>query len=874
MKTTLFLLLAFFFSVQSFEQAYTPYYYQRKTAFQQLPASKGKIIFCGDSITDGAEWSELFNDPAVANRGISGDIAEGVLNRCDEITREQPDKLFLMIGINDLAAGRNIRDILSTIQKIIDTIHTGSPQTNIFLQSLLPVNASLNRFPNHTNKNDSILVLNTGLQKIARAENLVYVDLHSGFLSATKQLDTLYTNDGLHLNGTGYLKWKTMVYPYVYDIAAKPALIPQPLTLSWGNQTILFSKPVSISCDKSFTGQLIVLQKIFSEKNIRTNGPGQTQGIRLTLVKEKMPEGYLSEESYRIHVKDDQIRLSAFTEQGIFYAIQTLAQLLRDGAGIPECDIYDKPAFAWRGIMQDAGRNYLSPAFLKQQIEKMAAYKLNRFHLHLTEDIAWRIESKLYPQLTDAINMQRNAGEYYSIGEIKELVQYCKERFITLIPELDMPGHSAAFKRAMGVDMQSEEGIAICRRLLEEFCTAIDVPYIHIGGDEVKISRKDFLPAMIHDITGLGKKVIAWDPGGNVPAGTILQMWNGNTVSKKNYPSLDSRHLYMNHHDPIDGVVSVFNHKICDTDKGDSLHLGAITCVWPDRRIAKEEDILRMNPFYPEMITLAERCWAGGGEKNYISDIAEPGTKRYTGFTEFEKKLTEHQQLYFRQVPFPYVKQSNIFWKLIGPFENGGNTAAVFKPEQDSQNLPLLSRDAATVYGGTIFLRHFWAPLIGSHIASPKENSTYYAYTSLYSAYEQNIGFWIGFYNISRSNHTPTPDAGKWDNRNSHIWLNGEEIPGPHWQKPGRHPVSMEEPLIDESYEYRSPTVVTLHKGWNRILIKAPVASFKSGDWQSPVKWMFSCMPVCTANGTLYQQPKGLLFDPLEKALIDINTNQ
>ena len=105
---------------------------------------------------------------------------------------------------------------------------------------------------------------------------------------------------------------------------------------------------------------------------------------------------------------------------------------------------------------------------LKQQIDVMAMYKLNIFHFHPTEDIAWRIAIKKYPQLTAPEHMQRNKGMYYTEAEIKELIAYCKERYITFVPEIDMPGHSAAFKRAMKVDMQSDSGMVYVKNILKE----------------------------------------------------------------------------------------------------------------------------------------------------------------------------------------------------------------------------------------------------------------------------------------------------------------------------------------------------------------------------------------------------------------------
>lgn len=844
-------------------QETSTYYRQRVSHFNVLPASKDKIVFCGNSITDGGEWQELFNNTAILNRGISGDGTAGVIGRLEGLLQMQPSKFFLLIGVNDLAKNMPVAQVAANIRYIVQQFHEKSPATKLYLQTLLPVNPSFSQFRNHVNKTDSILLLNKMIRDICREKALTYVDLFTPFSDRNQHLDSTLTNDGLHLTGKGYARWKSVVYPFVYGLSAKPALLPSPRELVWTTESFSLLEIPGIYADKGFEKQLATLQDLLNEYQVRyTDKPDAAFSIRLSY--KKMEGSYLAEEAYEIKAGSAEVILYAQSEKGIYYALQTLRQLMRDGVTIPGCTIKDRPAFAWRGLMHDVGRNFQSIAQLKEQLVILARYKLNLFHFHLTEDIAWRLQSKQYPQLTAAAHMQRNPGEYYTLDELKELIRFCRERFITLIPEIDMPGHSEAFKRAMGVDMQSEEGTRICKNILAELCRELDVPYIHIGGDEVKITNRDFLPAMVAAIQQTGKQVIAWDPGGNLPAGTVLQMWNGQTVSKKGYPSLDSRHLYLNHFDPIDGVVSTFNHQICDVATGDSSQLGAIACVWPDRRVNNEKDILTMNPVYPVLLTLAERSWEGGGWKNYQSDIGQPGTPRHAAFTEFETRLLDHQKSYFYSLPFPYVKQSGIHWKLIGPFNNGGKTETVFLPEQTMLPDTALLRRSVSVFGGTFFLKHFWSPMIGSHLPDVKENSTYYAFTQLYSNRDRQMGLWLGFYNISRSNNSPTPEAGTWDNRNSRIWLNGKEILPPQWSKPGRVPTGMEDPLIDEGYEYRPPTQVFLRKGWNTILVKLPVAAFKSSSWQTPVKWMFSCMPVELKNGMTFA-PDDLYFDPLGK---------
>ncbi|HUM97914.1 MAG TPA: family 20 glycosylhydrolase [Chitinophagaceae bacterium] len=543
-------------------------------------------------------------------------------------------------------------------------------------------------------------------------------------------------------------------------------------------------------------------------------------------------------EAYKLDITSSVISLSASTAHGIFNGIQTLKQLLTDGNSVNACAITDWPAFSWRGYMIDVGRNYMEMDLLKQQIDVMAAYKLNVFHFHATEDIAWRIAIKQYPQLTSPAFMMRNKGKYYSEEEIKELIAYCKERHITFVPELDMPGHSAAFKRAMGVDMQSDSGIVILKNILKEFCTTYDVPYIHIGADEVKITNKNFVPEITKYIESFGKKVIGWQPGGNFTSSTIRQLWMDDNAHISNQQSLqfiDSRHLYLNHMDPLEAVTSIFNRRIADKEKGDSSTLGGTICMWHDRAVNKDEDILKMNPVYPAMLAFAERSWCGGGLEGWISNISDGNV---LAFEAFENRLLKHKELYFNAMPFSYVRQSGTEWNLYGPFDNNGTTDSIFPPETKKWN-----EQKATPYkkviGGTIILRHWWAPLIKGAVDEPKENSTFYATTKIWTDKAGEKSFWIGFNNISRSPATDSPPPDAWDNKNSEVWVNGKLIDPPKWKHAGMKGNS-EWPLVDEGYEYRQPTKIYLNKGWNHVLIKAPVSSFKGKDWQNPAKWMFT----------------------------------
>ena len=827
------------------DSLFTTYYHQRHSHFKTLPNSQHNIIFLGDSISDGAEWSELFGDPRILNRGISGDFSIGILNRLEEVYSRKPDKVFLLIGINDLTRNLTTDSIVKNIVWIINLIKSKSPNTQVYVQSVFPVNERFGKFGGHTSKKTQILELNEQLSSINNRDQFDYIDVFSYLVDSTGRLNSQYTNDGLHLNSLGYLKWKDVISNKVFDI---PDLIPMPQKVKWATGKIDLKdfKTISISNDvlKKIAFQL---QEHLVSLNIKAKisqqiSVGEKQ-IQLILSSTFSKQHLI--DAYSISVKGTAIQLVAGSSTGLFNALQTFKQLAIQ-RHLPALEIEDWSAFSWRGFMVDVGRNFQSIQQLKQQIDVMARYKLNIFHFHLTEDIAWRIESKRYPQLTAPTNMLRNAGKFYSLKELKELIAYCKDRYITLVPEIDMPGHSAAFKRAMGFDMQSDSGIIACKNILTELCTELDLPYFHIGGDEVRITNKKFLPQMVAVLKLHHKKVVAWDPGGNVPEQTILQMWNGKTKPKNNYPSIDSRHLYLNHFDPFDGVVAAFNHQICDTVAGNEYKIGATLCNWPDRNVSKESDLIDMNAVYPVMLAFAERCWAGNGYNGpgqYLSDMGVPSTKRFTDFLSFEKRLLNHKTAYFKHLSFPYFQQSQIQWKLIGPFKNQGNTAASFDPESSHYFENNQLDNTSSLVGGTIWLRHFWHPLIQSHLSNAPDSSTYYAYRRIWVAENGMKDCWIGFNNLSRSTATDAPPLGAWDNKNSKVWVNGQKVDPPVWQHAGM-PGDLEKPLIDEGYEYRQPTKVYFKKGWNTVLIKAPVGSFVATAWNNPVKWMFSFIPI------------------------------
>lgn len=197
----------------SSKQSYrdNPYYIERTTLFKQLSIPKESIVFLGDSITQRSEWSELFHNKQIVNRGVADDTTEGVLHRLKSITDAKPKKIFLMIGINDLNEQKSVKKTKANYAEILERIHEETPDTKVYIQSVLPVN---NKKCGDAVDNKDVIALNNYLERLAKKHNDSYIDLYSK-VSTHNQLKSSFTVDGLHLKGQGYAVWKQEVQSYV-----------------------------------------------------------------------------------------------------------------------------------------------------------------------------------------------------------------------------------------------------------------------------------------------------------------------------------------------------------------------------------------------------------------------------------------------------------------------------------------------------------------------------------------------------------------------------------------------------------------------------------------------------------------------------------
>ena len=190
-----------------YDSTYRPAKYKELVQkFIAEPIRKKEYIFLGNSITAGTDWSKLLNLPQAKNRGISGDITFGVLERLQEVIDRKPAKVFVLIGINDIS--RNIPDslILRNYKTMIERIRKGSKKTQLYFYTMLPVNASFEKFKNHYGKDEHILYLNDEIRKL-NAKNVTVIDLYPYFLDGDKKLRAELTKDGLHLIPAGYEVW-------------------------------------------------------------------------------------------------------------------------------------------------------------------------------------------------------------------------------------------------------------------------------------------------------------------------------------------------------------------------------------------------------------------------------------------------------------------------------------------------------------------------------------------------------------------------------------------------------------------------------------------------------------------------------------------
>ena len=365
------------------------------------------------------------------------------------------------------------------------------------------------------------------------------------------------------------------------------------------------------------------------------------------MIFDRANDSALGNEGYKINISPEYIQVLANKEAGFFYAIQSLLQLLpaeiysnttvyKDSWSIPAVNITDTPQFEHRGLHLDVGRHLYPVPFIKKYIDLMSMQKMNRFHWHLTEDQGWRIEIKKHPKLTEIGSMRKETiinrysattpgiydgtpyGGFYTQEEIKEIVAYAKERYITIIPEVDLPGHMLAALATypeLGCtggpyEVGTRWGIyddVLCagneniypfiEDVLQEVFKLFPGEYVHIGGDECPKTRWKSCPKCQSKIKELklkdehelqsyvirrvekflnknGKKLIGWDEilEGGIAPNAALMSWRGIaggiTAAKSGHPVImtPNTYVYLDHYQASMETSPLANGRICSLE--------------------------------------------------------------------------------------------------------------------------------------------------------------------------------------------------------------------------------------------------------------------------------------------------------------------
>lgn len=191
------------------------YYARRATLFDLLPVYSSDIIMLGNSLTDGAEWNELFDNCHVKNRGIVGDIIPGFFERLEPILKGQPRKIFIMGGVNDISHGVSADSIVSAMTQVVTTIQARCPKTEIYVQSMLPFNNDVRLWKLLRGREQVVVDGNKGLESMCQRLGVTFINLYPLFVGENGKMKPEYTNDGLHLMGGAYLIWRDALLPYI-----------------------------------------------------------------------------------------------------------------------------------------------------------------------------------------------------------------------------------------------------------------------------------------------------------------------------------------------------------------------------------------------------------------------------------------------------------------------------------------------------------------------------------------------------------------------------------------------------------------------------------------------------------------------------------
>ena len=533
-------------------------------------------------------------------------------------------------------------------------------------------------------------------------------------------------------------------------------VLPLPQSVEFNSKVFTLSEETKIIVEAPENDKQILEEYLKTSLNGMNNA--KTGTIRL-VVKDNI-EGISSPEGYSMTITPKEITVEATCGAGLFYGIQTILQMAREGNTIACGKITDEPAFAYRGLMLDVSRHFFGKEFVKKQIDAIAHFKMNRLHLHLTDAAGWRIEIKKYPKLTNFAAWRKPGlwkdwwfgdrlyvnegtedayGGYYTQDDIREIVKYAQERYITIIPEIEMPAHSEEvltaypelscthepYKQA-DFCIGNEKTYEFLENVLSEVIELFPSEYIHIGGDEAgkaswphcPLCQKRMKEENLKDVNELqsyliqriekfvnskGRQIIGWDEildGGLAPNATVMS-WRGTEgglaavnsghkaiMTPGGYCYLDSyqdaphtQPMAFGPYMPLEKVYSYNPVEGIDAEKAKLIY-GIQGNLWVEY-IPTEEMVEYM--IYPRILAIAEIGWSNPTERNF-AEFKERAINavewlRGKGYNAFDLKNEFGQRKDASQVSDNLAKGKSIVYAKDAPYSNsytaGGDNALI-----------------------------------------------------------------------------------------------------------------------------------------------------------------------------------------------------
>ena len=535
--------------------------------------------------------------------------------------------------------------------------------------------------------------------------------------------------------------------------AGNPVL-PRPANAELRMERFVFDGGVRLRIEAPKKDKTI-LQDVIGKSPLRTDKKGKK--LFLLKVCDKV-EGVTGPEGYRIETTPDCMTVTAKSGAGLFYALQTIMQFAENGHSIPTGTITDEPQFAYRGLMLDVSRHFFDKEFIKKQIDAIAHFKMNRLHLHLTDAAGWRIEIKKYPRLTkfaawrsheqwkdwwfgDRLYAEEGNpeahGGYYTQDDIREIVKYAADRYVTIIPEIEMPAHSEEvltaypelscthepYKQA-DFCVGNEKTYEFLENVLSEVIELFPSEYIHIGGDEAgkaswptcPLCQKRMKEEGLKDVNELqsylieriekfvnskGRQIIGWDEileGGLAPNATVMS-WRGTegglaavnsghkaVMTPGGYCYLDSyqdaphtQPMAFGPYMPLEKVYSYNPREGLDAKQAQLIY-GIQGNLWVEY-IPTEEMVEYM--IYPRILAIAEIGWSNPTERNYGEfrqrAITAVNALRSKGYNAFDLENEFGQRKEAQQPDEHLAKGKPVTYADASPFNDhynaGGATA-------------------------------------------------------------------------------------------------------------------------------------------------------------------------------------------------------